>query len=71
MKRLRQIPNPVKYTNFTGFLAVMYRATDANIDNSIVKLGTSSLPLMKRFNITFDYFNQMMYFEKYRQNKLF
>ena len=37
---------------------------DASLDNSIVKLGTFGLPLMKRFNITFDYFNKVMYFEK-------
>ena len=35
----------------------------ANADADIVRAGTVGLPLMKRFNITFDYFNNMMYLE--------
>lgn len=35
----------------------------ANDDSTVVETGTFGLPLMKKFNITFDYFNQIMYFE--------
>jgi hypothetical protein len=33
----------------------------ANVDVHIVKSGTVGLPLFKRFNITFDYFNNLLY----------
>jgi hypothetical protein len=35
----------------------------ANADTDIVKAGTVGLPLFKRFNLTFDYFNGLMYFK--------
>ena len=35
----------------------------ANTNPDIVRGGTVGLPLFKRFNITFDYFNSLMYFE--------
>lgn len=35
----------------------------ANDDSTVVETGTFGLPLMKKFNITFDYFNRKMYFE--------
>jgi len=35
----------------------------SNTNPDIVKAGIIGLPLMKRFNITFDYFNMLMYFE--------
>jgi len=38
--------------------------TNASLDNSIVKFDTFCLPLMKKPNINFDYFNKMIYFDK-------
>jgi len=35
----------------------------ANVNSDIIHAGTIGLPLMRRFNITFDYFNNLMYFE--------
>jgi hypothetical protein len=35
----------------------------ANTDSSIVEAGTFGLPLMRRFNVTFDYFRRLMYLE--------
>ncbi|MCF8307364.1 MAG: hypothetical protein K9I80_13105 [Ignavibacteriales bacterium] len=36
----------------------------ANADAGSMKLGTFGLPLMRRFNVTFDYFGRVMYFDK-------
>ena len=38
----------------------------ANADTAVVESGTFGIPLMKRFNITFDYFRRIMYLEPNR-----
>jgi hypothetical protein len=35
----------------------------AGADSTLVEAGTFGLPLMKRFTVTFDYFNRLMYLE--------
>jgi hypothetical protein len=44
-------------------VTAVFVEADANVDAHIVEAGTIGLPLMRRFNITFDYFNNLMYFE--------
>jgi len=36
---------------------------NANINSKIVEIGTLGLPLMMRFNVTFEYFKKQIYFE--------
>ncbi len=39
-----------------------------NADTSIVESGTFGIELMKQFNVTFDYFNEVLYFEPNSNN---
>lgn len=36
---------------------------ETNADTSIVESGTFGIELMRQFNVTFDYFNEVLYFE--------
>ena len=36
---------------------------NANTNSKIVEIGTLGLPLMMKFNVTFDYFMKQIYFE--------
>jgi hypothetical protein len=36
---------------------------DSNADSTVVEAGTFGLPLMRRFDVTFDYFNKVLYLE--------
>lgn len=49
------------YTLENVFAKIIEKAEGS--DSNPVDIGTFGLPLMKRFNITFDYFNQLMYFK--------
>jgi hypothetical protein len=42
-------------------VTAVFTEEGANVDIDIVKAGTVGLPLFKRFNITFDYFNGFLY----------
>jgi hypothetical protein len=42
-------------------VTAVFTEAGANVDVHIVKAGTVGLPLFKRFNITFDYFNNLLY----------
>ena len=44
-------------------VVAVFTEEGSNTNPDIVKAGTVGLPLFKRFNITFDYFNTLMYFE--------
>lgn len=44
-----------------GNVVAVFVETDANASDDIIRAGTVGLPLMKRFNITFDYFNMVLY----------
>jgi hypothetical protein len=44
-------------------VTAVFSEEGANVDVDIVKAGTVGLPLFKRFNITFDYFNNLLYLD--------
>ncbi len=42
---------------------------ETNADTSIVESGTFGIELMKQFNVTFDYFNEVLYFEPNKKDE--
>jgi len=51
----------------TDYPAIIVQS-DANTDTDIVESGTFGIQLMKQYNVTFDYFNEVMYFEFDKNN---
>ena len=51
----------------TDYPAIIVQS-DTNSDTDIVESGTFGIQLMKRYNVTFDYFNEVMYFEFDKNN---
>jgi len=54
----------IRFSNYVlKHYPTMIVKAENNANSSIVESGTFGIELMKQFNITFDYFNKIMYFE--------